>query len=135
MFGKTKKKKNTFKSVRSGEFLLQTATLKDGKAVKSIVLEAAKANPSLIGLSYTELKKGDGATWADWIEAFSKDARSILALIYHQNKTVVGFLMIEPESEGRYSHTAVLTPLYIKKEYKDEQMEQELINEALEHLY
>jgi L-amino acid N-acyltransferase YncA len=134
MFGKTKKKKNTFKSVRAGEYSLQAASLKDGKAVKAIILEAAKTQPSLVGLSYTELKKGDDGAWADWIESFAKDSRSILALLYHNNETVVGFLMIEPDTKGRYSHTAVLTPMYVKKEHRDADLEQELLSGVLTHL-
>lgn len=133
MFGK--KKSKLFSPEPVGDYTLRLATQADLKEVRRLVLEAAKKQPSLVGLSYSDLKKADDAYWHAWITEFEVNSRSMLALLLHKEKTPVGFLMIEGEPEVRLSHTAVLTPMYVEEKHKNEQVEEKLLQSALNYLH
>ena len=133
MFGKKKKKQ--LDPIVLGDYSLRSALPEQLSDIRRLILEAAKNKPSLVGLSYQDLKGADEKFWFSWINSFVENPRSLLGIISYKDNNPIGFIIIEGETEQKFWHTVTLTPIYIQEDFRDEVIEKSLLEGALNQLH
>jgi ribosomal protein S18 acetylase RimI-like enzyme len=112
---------------------IQKAELKDYSAIKNLMLEALKEDPTAFSVSFDEYEPNTEYWWMSYINPFLYGNSQEMFLNY-DGGSLVGTIGVIYDSKQRKKHIGSFVWFYVQKNKRGKGIGKELIKKALEKL-
>lgn len=111
---------------------IQTATFKDIKNIKELMIEALKLDPLAFSVNVEEYEDNSEDWWNSYITPYMFSAKDRMFLAYKEDK-LTGMIGIVYDYKKRRKHSATIVWFYVLPEFRNQGIGRELLTKAIDN--